>query len=371
MANINKWCGLIMDVLYKNGLRHVCISPGSRNTPLTLAFLNHKNINCYSHLDERSAGFFGLGIAMKTNSPAAVICTSGTAVANLLPSVIEADLNRIPLLIISADRPHSLIGSGENQTINQKNIFNNFNRKFIDIGLPTQNYESLIKGMNYAYSLCSGNNIETEFLSGPVHINCSFDEPLYYKNDTLKLEYDFHPIIESPNFNYSRFNPYNNPLIICGRLKINCDIDKILELSETLQAPILADSLSQIRYGYSNENIISSYNHYIDKLDINPDVVLYFGLKPVSKKLCEKMNSWNVVLIDLSNGYNNSSEFVLQSNISDACDLLSKSMQKSDGVLLKRLQSLEKNINNTASKYVGKSWTEVSITSICYNSLSD
>ena len=106
MANINKWCGLIIDVLYKNGLRHVCISPGSRNTPLILAFLSHKNINCYSHLDERSAGFFGLGIAMKTNSPAAVICTSGTAVANLLPSVIEADLNRIPLLIISADHKY-------------------------------------------------------------------------------------------------------------------------------------------------------------------------------------------------------------------------------------------------------------------------
>ena len=371
MTIINKWSSLIIDVLYENGLRHVCISPGSRNTPLSLAFLNHNNIACYSQLDERSAGFLGLGIAMKTNSPTAILCTSGTAVANFLPAVIEADLNRIPILIISADRPQSLVGTGENQTINQNNIFNNFNRKYIDIGLPNQNYNDLINKLNIAYSICSGNNVETNFLTGPVHINCSFEEPLYNDNKSTKLNFDFKPIIDHPISNSFVFEPYNNPVIICGRLKTDSDIKPILDLSKILKIPILADPLSQIRYGHSNNNIISCYNHYIDRLEIEPDIVFYFGLKPVSKKLCEKMKSWNTILIDSANGYNNSSNFVLQSDVFNACQLISESIESTNGELLLKLQKLEEDINCTVKNNIDYSWSEINITSICYNFLND
>ena len=107
---------LIIQILDKYQIYDICICPGSRNTPLKLAFLNHKKFRCASHIDERGAGFFSLGISKASLKPTAILTTSGTAVANLLPSVIEADLSLTPLIVITADRPKSLLNTGENQT---------------------------------------------------------------------------------------------------------------------------------------------------------------------------------------------------------------------------------------------------------------
>src|SRR5690606_35018727 len=102
---------------------HIVISPGTRNAPLTIGFTNDPFFKCYSIIDERSAGFFALGIAQKTKFPVAVVCTSGSALLNYYPAVAEAFYSDIPLVVLSADRPKHLIGIGDGQTINQKNVF--------------------------------------------------------------------------------------------------------------------------------------------------------------------------------------------------------------------------------------------------------
>ena len=125
----------IAKLLYKRGIYNVCISPGLRNTVLSLSFIQHGKFNCHSILDERSSAYFALGMALKTNTPTILICTSGTAVANYFPAIIEASQSRIPLIVITADRPDELLNSGENQTIDQRNIYGSFVRKNIDIYL--------------------------------------------------------------------------------------------------------------------------------------------------------------------------------------------------------------------------------------------
>ena len=123
----------VVNLLSNKGVKHACISPGSRNTPLTYAFLKHSKINCLSHIDERSGGFFGLGISKTSDSPVAVLTTSGTATANLMPAIIEAELSRSTLIILTADRPHSLVNTGATQTINQDNLYGKHVRAMLDI----------------------------------------------------------------------------------------------------------------------------------------------------------------------------------------------------------------------------------------------
>ena len=97
-------CLNLVDLFYKTGIRNICISPGLRNTLLSLSFIKYKKINCYSILDERSSAYFGLGMSLKTKTPTVLICTSGTATANYFPAIIESSQSRVPLIIITADR---------------------------------------------------------------------------------------------------------------------------------------------------------------------------------------------------------------------------------------------------------------------------
>ena len=125
----------ISDILYLRGVRCAVISPGSRNTPLTKAFIENKKIKCYSQIDERSSAYFALGLAKTSNKPVAIITTSGTAVANLMPAVIEASLSRTPLILLTADRPKKLINTGASQTIDQVDLFGHYVREMIDFDL--------------------------------------------------------------------------------------------------------------------------------------------------------------------------------------------------------------------------------------------
>lgn len=131
------WSKILVEQLAQFGVSHVCISPGSRNTPLNIAFAEDKRFKKYIIVDERSSGFFALGIAKRTGNPVVIITTSGTAVAELYPSIIEAFQSRIPLIICTADRPKYLRNSGANQTINQPYIFKNHIRYSSDFELPS------------------------------------------------------------------------------------------------------------------------------------------------------------------------------------------------------------------------------------------
>ena len=130
------WANIFFDQLAECGVKYACISPGSRSTPLTYALSQNKNIKSYVIVDERTSGFFALGMAKQTNSPVIIVTTSGTAAAELYPAVIEAHQNRIPLIICTADRPLNMRNSGANQTINQDHLYNYHTRFFYDTGLP-------------------------------------------------------------------------------------------------------------------------------------------------------------------------------------------------------------------------------------------
>ncbi|MBK7868930.1 MAG: hypothetical protein IPJ75_19100 [Ignavibacteriales bacterium] len=127
---------LLVETLIKLGLKHVCISPGSRNTPVTLAFARNEKIDKRVFVDERSSAFFALGMAKASGLPVAVVCTSGTAAAEMYPAIVEAYTAQIPLIVITADRPEYLKNTGSNQTINQTNIYSANCDHFFDPGLP-------------------------------------------------------------------------------------------------------------------------------------------------------------------------------------------------------------------------------------------
>jgi 2-succinyl-5-enolpyruvyl-6-hydroxy-3-cyclohexene-1-carboxylate synthase len=161
--------------LVRGGVSEVAISPGSRSTPLALAAARERGLRVHVHLDERASGFFALGAAKATGRPAAVLTTSGTAAANLFPAVVEASMARVPLLLLTADRPPELRGVGANQTIDQLELFGPYVRWFVDADVPTATGNARVVWEDLARRAVArrlGPRI------GPVHVNLPFREPL-------------------------------------------------------------------------------------------------------------------------------------------------------------------------------------------------
>src|SRR5690606_10338358 len=134
--HLTRYIANFVDELSKSGLTDVVISPGSRSTPLALLFAEHPDIREWIVLDERSAAFFGLGLAKQTKRPVALLCSSGTAAANYFPAIVEAHQSRVPLIALTADRPHELRDVGAPQAIDQLKIFGEFVKDFHDMALP-------------------------------------------------------------------------------------------------------------------------------------------------------------------------------------------------------------------------------------------
>lgn len=190
------------------GIEHVVISPGSRNAPLTIGFTNDTYFKCYSIVDERCAAFFAMGIAQKTKKPAALVCTSGSALLNYYPAIAEAFYSDIPLVILSADRPKHLIGIGDGQTINQKNVFENHilysanlkldlnenepEEESIPIFKNVENKLETLLGLKKSIQDFNEEAINKAInisitSNGPVHVNIPFDEPLYETVEVLEV----------------------------------------------------------------------------------------------------------------------------------------------------------------------------------------
>ncbi len=164
----------LVDELALGGVCIACLSPGSRSTPLAIALARDPRIELHVHLDERSAAFFALGLAKALRRPAAVLTTSGTAAAELFPAVVEASQSRMPLVLLTADRPPHLRGTGANQTIDQAELFGGYARAYLEPPVPAvlEHPQEWRRAARAALGACGG------LTPGPVQIDCPFDEPL-------------------------------------------------------------------------------------------------------------------------------------------------------------------------------------------------
>ena len=378
IANLNySWSCRIVSQLYNFGIRTVCISPGSRNTPLTLAFLEHGKFECSSHVDERSGAFFALGVALQTQIPVVILSTSGTATANFLPAIIEASQSRVPLIILTADRPSHLIGTGANQTIVQKDIYGYYVRSSKDLGLPSEEFINVDSSISTGLQMATGVNWNNELVSpqGPIHLNIPFEEPLYSLDrikEKIKIESmnQFPPsVVVEPEI---KIPDSHFPLIVCGRLPIGFDSTLIMELSSYLNVPILADPLSQIRYGESHPNIVSSYNHLLKLKNISPDLVIRIGQKPVSKILCEQLDQWNdfTVLIDACGRFNDDSKLILSENTERAIDFIKSKVTPSEPTWRNEIMNFDAQIKLSIKENYLDNWFEGAIAKVCFDSLN-
>ena len=304
----NHWSNLFVNELATSGLTAVCIAPGSRSTPLTLAFHQHPDIEVYLHLDERCAAFFALGMAMATQKPVALVCTSGTAAAEFYGAIIEARQANIPLLILTADRPPELRHSGANQTVDQVKMYGDQVLWSVDVALPEaaapavalRNIQTLACRA-YATALGLMNSAAT----GPVHLNFPFRKPLEPNiDDYLQEKQSLHR--PKTHFAHAMLQPFTaqistiaqtigqheRGLIICGPRCPGGDfLQSIAQLAQQSGYPLLADPLSGLRFGphVADTPIIGGYEGMLASAE-SFDVLLRFGALPTSKTINDYIN---------------------------------------------------------------------------------
>src|ERR687885_1974310 len=167
------YAGALIDALAQAGVRHACICPGSRSTPLALCLAEHDVISRWVHVDERSAAFFALGLAKASGTPVALVCTSGTAAANFLPAIVEAHYGRVPLLVLTADRPPELREVGAPQTIDQLHLYGGNVKWFVEMPLPDA-AEPARRYLRATAARAVATAMEGP--AGPVHLNLPFRE---------------------------------------------------------------------------------------------------------------------------------------------------------------------------------------------------
>ncbi len=304
MTNRNtQWVEIFVDELARSGLESVCLAPGSRNTPLTLAFAQHPDIKTYSHLDERSAGFFALGLALASQKTVALVCTSGTALANFYPAIVEAYQSQVPLLVLSGDRPPELRHSGANQTIDQLKIYGDMVHWFVDVALPEQQPPAV--AIRNLRTLANRAMATAQAIpAGVVHLNFPFRkplEPIAVAGDewSQTLTEPRHPTMHTQisatqlSVNLAELNEiaellnnYPRGLMICGPDINHSDFAEALAiLSQKTGYPILADALSTMRFN-GDVDTVQTYDNFLPHMEAAPaQVILRFGKLPLSKNL--------------------------------------------------------------------------------------
>lgn len=276
----------IIALFEAKGIQHIVLSPGSRNAPLTIGFANNPFFTCYSIVDERCAAFFALGMAQQLKKPVAVVCTSGSALLNYYPAVAEAFYSEIPFIVVSADRPKDKIDIGDGQTIRQENVFENHS-------LYNANLTEEATAEN---SIAINNAINTAFLNcGPVHINASFEEPLYEivaepsvtainipaQEDTMILDSNFDEF-------KSKWMQSKKKLVLIGGMYPNAIEQKYLDiLAEDTSIVVMTEATSNVHHKNFITNIDTIITPFSDEdfKNFQPEILLTLGGMIVSKRI--------------------------------------------------------------------------------------
>jgi 2-succinyl-5-enolpyruvyl-6-hydroxy-3-cyclohexene-1-carboxylate synthase len=296
-----KWTSAFFRTLQRHGVQHIVISPGSRSTPLTLAIASNDHFQKHVILDERSAAFTALGIGKATNLPAVLICTSGTALANYHPAVIEARKSGVPMILATADRPPHLRATGANQAIDQLKIFGDYPVFFHEVGEPSLRTEDLKRLQILGKQAVT----MSQEKRGPVHLNFPFRKPLEptpkvleegtkQNNATPEITKNSGQSSSSLQLAKSvqqQISKAQEPLIIVGPLAPGDDIRSIANLASQTTAPILSEST------IDHPNTILKFEGFLRnsqlRAELNPDLILRFGFQPTCKSLELGLTDWN------------------------------------------------------------------------------
>jgi 2-succinyl-5-enolpyruvyl-6-hydroxy-3-cyclohexene-1-carboxylate synthase len=302
------------------GVEHVCISPGSRNTPLIAGFAAVRRIRKWVILDERSAAFFALGLARATRTPVALACTSGTAAVEYHPAIVEAGLSDVPLLVLTADRPDELRGRGAPQTIDQISLYGTAVRMFADALAPDETTEAETPA-EIAFDIWAH---ATAVPPGPVHLNLPFREPLLGRKEAVAAALTPRPpaAAEEPldlTAIVARLEGRRG-IVVAGRSNDGDFAAACSALAGSLGFPIFADPLSGLRFGtHDLDNVLSHGDHLATAgaLDVlSPEVVLRFGPVPTSKPVWQWLENHpdiDQILFDIqSRDATNSARTVLE-----------------------------------------------------------
>lgn len=324
---LGRYVGAFFDELVRAGVRDVVVSPGSRSTPLSMvAFELHQRLgntfNLYLDVDERGAAFFALGLAKATGRAVCVICTSGTALANYYPAVMEAETSRVPLIILSGDRPPRLQGLGAPQTCDQEKAFSNHVRRFIGMPEPSVRPDRIAHVRQVAREAVIAAAPGTH-ASAPVHVNFPFDDPLT-PDITAEDLFDAGriaggddlPAVVQPDFvlapaeatKLAEFLDTKRVVVLAGEgtfspealvdhARRDREAQALIAFAERFDAPLLADPLSQLR-SYGHPAVICGYDRIMDT-DAMPafDVVVRFGRYPISKRAYQAIEELRPVQI--------------------------------------------------------------------------
>ncbi|MEC5424893.1 2-succinyl-5-enolpyruvyl-6-hydroxy-3-cyclohexene-1-carboxylic-acid synthase [Virgibacillus sp. C22-A2] len=295
---LTRYTGNFIDELTKNGLTDAVISPGSRSTPLAITLAEHDQVKEWVIIDERSAAFFALGIAKETKRPVVLVCTSGTAAANYFPAIVEAHYSRVPLIILTADRPPELRDVGAPQAIEQLKLYGDYVKWFHEMALP----EATPTMLEYVRSKAArAYYAAKEDNPGPVHLNFPFREPLlpdlsikdiwgekheqsYIPTLPGKKKVDEHQL----HALLHKIQHKKKGVIVCGPQVGDDFADGVIRLAEKWGLPVLADPLSQVRSGpHSKSHVIEGYDAILRNETVRerlkPDFIIRFGAMPVSK----------------------------------------------------------------------------------------
>lgn len=298
IETLTRYTANFVDELTKNGLTDVVISPGSRSTPLALTCAEHPLLKEWVIIDERSAAFFAMGIAKQTKRAVALVCTSGTAAANYFPAIVEAHYSRVPLIVLTADRPHELRDIGAPQAIEQIKLYGDYVKWFQEMALP----ESSRQMLDYVRGKAArAVTVASEGNGGPVHLNFPFREPLTtdFTLDNIwgnSQERSVNPIAigknrlakEQLDQLVSRFQGKKKGIIVCGPQIEEDFAEAVVQLAAKWGLPILADPLSQVRAGnHQKDHVIEGYDAFLRnesiRKELKPDFIIRFGAMPVSK----------------------------------------------------------------------------------------
>ena len=285
--NINHlWGKLIIEELIRLGVEYFCIAPGSRSGPLVVAVAQNKRAKSCIHFDERGLAYYALGYTASSGKTACLIATSGTAAANFFPAIIEASKRKLPLIILTADRPPELRNTGANQTIDQVKIYGDYARFFFDLPCPAQeiSLETVLTTVDQAVYRSRAN------FPGPAHINCMFRQPLepipekgftpgnlkplsrWLKNSlpfTRYQSYEKKLPLDDIKRVASELNTIKRGIIAVGKLKDEEEEDSVLILARLLQWPVFVDITSGLRLKSDDERVI----HYFDQLLLEPELL--------------------------------------------------------------------------------------------------